>query len=151
MFIQESQFSRRPLYVSPDFSSTSMGEFSAALRSDKGNYVRIKNRLVEHVQSNSHQTKSKLQIYFGSQEERFYIPFRSCSKIGKVSRYDCPYDDEARGEVVWYRIVATTRYADISRVFCAQHIGKKRKTPGRKSLNWAEGITREKRNTTRIR
>ena len=41
MFIHESQFSRRPLYVSPDFSSTSIGEFSAALRSDNGNYLRI--------------------------------------------------------------------------------------------------------------
>lgn len=68
-----------------------MGEFSAALRSDKGNYVRIKNRLVEHVQSNSHQTKSKLQIDFGSQEERFYIPFRSCSKIGSTYRCICIY------------------------------------------------------------
>mmetsp|Transcript_14700 Transcript_14700/g.22048 ORF Transcript_14700/g.22048 Transcript_14700/m.22048 type:complete len:85 (+) Transcript_14700:274-528(+) len=39
MFIHESQFSRRPLYVSPDFSSTSIGEFSAALRSDNGNIL----------------------------------------------------------------------------------------------------------------
>jgi len=42
MFIHESQFTRRPLYVSPDFSSTSMGEFSAALRSDNGNCVLMK-------------------------------------------------------------------------------------------------------------